>query len=375
MAAPRARAQPQLLFEELFEDEEWEGRGWYDGPNMVTTAEEHIAGSTRSCVWHWARAGDTSPQGRGARARLRPVNEVTLTFHIKHSADWTWTGVPWHPHEFNFVTTEDDDYVGPARTHLTFYVEAVNGVPRVAIQDGANIDEARAGEDLTGVTEARAVAGCNGDADGHGDGDCYVAGDNHANGKVWEAALVWFADEPGPRHKAAWHQVTAHLRLNSVQDGKGQRDGLLQYWQDGVLLLDHDDVVFRTGQHPDLLIDQFLMLPYYGPGVPHPQTIWVDDLRIWAGPPPSLPTPVPQGDSTWGTVKRPRHRAERRPKRGQGCGRMAEAFVQRARAGARSPTDSASRGDAQKEGDAATARRSRATPARPWAWGSEDSAR
>jgi len=70
------------------------------------------------------------------------------------------------------------------------------------------------------------------------------------------------------------------LDLNSVVDGIGVRDGVLQYWFDGELLMDYDDVVFRTGRHPDMKINQFMMAPYFGPGVPHEQKIWIDELRI-----------------------------------------------------------------------------------------------
>jgi hypothetical protein len=294
-------AAPTLLFEELFEDRNWESRGWYDGPHFEIDAGEHLEAGAHACAWRWERTGDVTPRGGGGRVRLRPVEDVVLDYHIKHSADWTWTGVPWHPHEFHFVTSQDDPYVGPAHTHLTFYVEAVNGVPRVAIQDGMNIDEGRIGADLVGVTEARAVAGCNGDADGYGAGTCYQAGEGHANGKYWEPAGVFFGDQPGDRYKADWHHVTARLRLNSVANGVGQRDGVIQYWFDGELLIDHRDVVFRTGVHPQMKIDQFLMTPYYGPGVPHPQTVWIDDLRIFEG---SEVTGVEGADSTWGLIKR-----------------------------------------------------------------------
>jgi hypothetical protein len=270
----------EVLFEEPFEDTNWDSRGWYDGPHMEVTATEHAAGSSHACAWHWAKTGDVSPVGGGARVHLRPVTAVTLSFDIKHGANWTWTGVDWHPHEFHFVTTEDPEYVGPAYTHLTFYVEVVNGRPRLAIQDGRNIDEQRVGDNLVGVTEKRAVAGGNGDSDGHGDGTCYPNGDVHWNGKCWDADAVYFADEPGPRYKGDWHHVEVTFRLNSVRDGIGQADGVLQYRYDDQLLIDHHDVVFRTGQHPDMQINQFLMTPYYGPGVPHEQTIWVDNLRI-----------------------------------------------------------------------------------------------
>lgn len=236
--------------------------------------------------------------------RLPPVDDVTLSFHIKHSADWEWTGVDWHPHEFHFITSADPPYVGPAYTHLTFYVEVVNGVPRVAIQDGRNIDENRIGENLVEITEERAVAGCNGNSDGNINDDCYRAGEVHRNGKHWEAEKTYFGDEPGPFFKGDWHQVRANFKLNSVVNGVGVGDGVLQYWFDGELIIDHHDVVFRTGQHPEMMIDQFLMAPYFGPGVPHEQRIWIDDLRIFTGTSTEDDATRIEGpDSTWGQIK------------------------------------------------------------------------
>ena len=294
-----------VLFEESFENEDWDSRGWYDGPHMETTSSEHIEGSTRACVWHWSEAGNTGTQGGGARRHLPPLEDVTLEFHMKHSENWTWTGKGYHPHEFHFITSEDWEYVGPARTHLTLYVEVVNGVPRLAIQDGSNIDEEHVEEDLVGVTEERAVAGCNGDSDGHGEADCYRSGEGHANGKFWEPEEVYFGEEPGPRYKGDWHHVRVRFRLNSVQDGVGLRDGVMEYWFDGELIINHRDVVFRTGQHPDMKINQFLMAPYYGPGVPHEQRIWIDDLRILSGVgDQDGDTSIEGPDSTWGQIKK-----------------------------------------------------------------------
>jgi hypothetical protein len=47
-------------------------------------------------------------------------------------------------------------------------------------------------------------------------------------------------------------------------------------------------------------IDQFLMAPYYGPGVPHAQQIWIDDLRIYSG---VEEEPTGSAETTWGQVK------------------------------------------------------------------------
>ena len=288
-----------LLFEELFEDADWETRGWYDGPHMEITSEEHIEGSGHSCVWHWEE-GDVGAREGGGRVRLPPVDEVMLKFHMKHSENWAWTGVNWHPHEFHFITNADHEYVGPAYTHLTFYVEVVNGVPRIAIQDGRNVDEGRIGVDLVDSTEKRAVGGCNGDADGHGVGDCYQAGDVHRNGKFWQPEKVYFGEVAGARYKGDWHSVEVRLRLNSLADGKAAKDGVLQYWFDGELIMDYGDVVFRTGTHPDMKINQFLMAPYFGPGAPRAQRIWIDDLRIFTDDGRSSAV---ESDN-WGSIKR-----------------------------------------------------------------------
>ena len=278
--APDTLAQT-LLVEERFEDQNWAARGWYDSPRMQITDQEHLPESGHACVWHWPKTGAINTEGGSARLHLPPVESVTLDFYLKHSANWQWTGVDWHPHEFNLLTSEDDPFVGPASTHLTFYVEVVNGRPRLAIQDGENIDEKRVGQNLVGVTEARSVAGCNGDADGYGEGNCYQNGTIHANGKYWQADQVYFGPTPGPHYQGDWHHVRARFKLNSIKDGIGVKDGILQYWFDGKKLLDERQVVFRTGQHPHMKIDQLLMGPYYGPGVPHEQWIWIDDLRIY----------------------------------------------------------------------------------------------
>lgn len=290
-----------LLFEEHFEDRNWEARGWYDSPRMEITPAEHIAGSNYACVWDWERTGAINTRDGGARVRLPPVDDITLSFHIKHSENWAWTGVNWHPHEFHFITSADPAFVGPASTHLTMYVEVVNGVPRLAIQDSKNIDLNRIGEELADLTGQRAVAGCNGDSDGHGSGDCYRAGEAYFNGKFWEPGQVYFGDKKGPYYKGDWHHVEARFKLNSIADGVSQRDGVLQYWFDGVLIMDHRDIVMRTEAHPDMRIDQLLMAPYYGPRVPHPQRIWIDDLRIYSKT--AGITPTVAADSSWGAIK------------------------------------------------------------------------
>jgi hypothetical protein len=208
------------------------------------------------------------------------VTNVILSFWIKHSTNWAWPNRGYHPHEFGFLTDADTDFVGPAYTHGTFYVEAIAGRPVMALQDGCNIDESRIGVDLAWVTENRAVVGCNGDSDGYGKGDCYRSGSVHRNGKRWSPPDVWFSDSPGPRYKADWHYVRARFSLNGIVDGIGVKNGVLQYWYDGRIVLDHRDVVFRTGRHPAMKFRQLCVLPYIGDGALADQRIWIDDLRV-----------------------------------------------------------------------------------------------
>ena len=153
--------------------------------------------------------------------------------------------------------------MGPAFTFLTTYTEVVNGIPRLALQDGRNVDTSHVREDITRVTEAQAVAGCNGDADGH--------------------------------------EIRSRFRLNSVGDAVTHHDGVLQMWIDEELIIDVHDAVLRTSQHPNMKFDQFLMVAHYGPGVPHSQSMWIDDVSIWASSPPATSV----SPTSWGQAKQP----------------------------------------------------------------------
>jgi hypothetical protein len=171
-------------------------------------------------------------------------------------------------------------------------VEENNGFPVLAIQDGMNIDQARIGQNLTSVTEQRDVAGCNGDSDGHGNGDCYSSGTVHVNGKAWRPSRAYFDNTPGSAtYKGDWHLVEAFFKLNSVVGGKGINDGVIRYWYDGNLIVDHSNVVLRTGAHPAMKFNQFLVLPYIGDGSPVDQAFWLDDLVVAAVRPPVPPVP------------------------------------------------------------------------------------
>jgi hypothetical protein len=45
--------------------------------------------------------------------------------------------------------------------------------------------------------------------------------------------------------------------------------------------VERTDVVLRSTDFPDMKFNQFLLAPYFGPGLlPHEQTLWIDELTV-----------------------------------------------------------------------------------------------
>jgi hypothetical protein len=272
------------LFQENFEDPGFSSRGWYDSTTLKLSAAEHISGSNSSVEYHFL-LNATTPEisGSGIRRKFVETNTLYVAYYVKHSANWIGSNKPYHPHEFQILTNVDGDYTGPSETHLTVYIEENGGKPVLGLQDALNIDEASIGVNLTSITEQRAVAGCNGysTADGSDPEDCYLARPGkHRNGKMWRTISQYLKDTAGPYYKGDWHLVEAFFQLNSIVNGKGLADGMLQFWFDGVLIINRNNVLFRTGQYPTMKFNQFLIAPYIGDGSPVDQTMWVDDLKV-----------------------------------------------------------------------------------------------
>jgi hypothetical protein len=271
-----------VLFQEPFEDAAFADRGWYDNPAMSTTTAEHIPGSGRALEVHF-NPGATTPTWGGASRHLFTESEsVYLSYWVKYSANWVGSNHIYHPHEFLLLTNEDPAYTGLSFTHLTTYVEQNyqnGGIPMLRMQDGANVDQTRVGVDLTAVTENRGAGGCNGNADGYSTG-CYQASGVYTNEKEWRAGQATFLPDPGPEYKGDWHFVEAYFQLNTIQDGKGAADGIVRYWFDGQLVIEHTNVLLRTGAHPGMRFNQFVLAPYIGDGSPVDQTMWVDNLTV-----------------------------------------------------------------------------------------------
>ncbi len=286
-----------VLFQENFDDTNFSGRGWYDfqgGGGAISTIE-HISGSSASFECHFLQGATGCNGGAPMRHAFTPTSQVYISYWVKHSSNWIGSGTTYHPHLIYLLTNLNSAYSGLAYTYLTAYVEENQGYPVMALQDGQNIDETKVGIDLTNVTENRAVAGCNGTQPNIGQSgiDCYLAGSVHWNGLVWKGPTAYFLD---PNQKTNWHFIEAYIQLNTISNGIGQPNGIIRYWYDKQLVIDHSNVILRTAKNSSMQFNQLVLAPYIGPGSPADQMIWYDSLYVATSAPtgtiavPSPPT-------------------------------------------------------------------------------------
>lgn len=286
-----------LLFAEPFDDANLAARGWYDGPGgTISTTNVSPDGGAGAFECNFAMAGTGCSAGKPARHRITPSDRVYVSMMIRFSPNWVGSGRAYHPHMFHFTTNKDTDFVGPANSRLTLYIEVVQGRPMLALQDSRNVDPTcvlRNNDTFVGCngsfmtypfTENRSVAACNGligDVDGR---DCFSTGTNTwYSARFWDTPQAWFTDTPGPRFKGDWHRLEAYFELNTIQAGRGVADGKLRLRMDGQTVVTSDRVLFRTNEHPDMQFTQFLMLPYIGDGSPTVQQFWIDQLVVGTG--------------------------------------------------------------------------------------------
>jgi hypothetical protein len=237
-----------VLFSESFDDDKLVERHWYDGKAFRIAGGAWAGGG---CIEYEWRDGDSRPSASsGVRRLIEPTDEVWVRFHLKLEKGWGWTGRNYHPHFMHFMTTENSKWHGPASSHLTLYIEPVNGRLRLAATDIQNQDSPH------GLTQGPLKGGY--------------------NGRFYDSAEALFTDDQ-------WHCIEACFKLNTL-DLKNDRpnpDGIVRGWFDGRLVIEHTDVVLRSTDFPAMKFNQFLMTPYFGPGLlPHGQKLWVDELAV-----------------------------------------------------------------------------------------------
>jgi hypothetical protein len=273
-----------ILFQENFEDTNLASRGWYDNTSVLLSTVEHIAGSNSSAQYHFL-AGATSPTSGGSqRHKFTPSNSFYVSYYVKYSANWVGSGVAYHPHEFYTLSTLDGDYDGPSQNYLDVYVEhnyLNGGRPRFEFQDNKSVNYSYGAvpNNLISTTENRSTGGCNGVVESNIYSECFNFGTYWYNDKQLTGPVV-FQPNPGPGYKNDWNFVEAYFQLNTIVNGVGQADGVAQYWFNGTLIIDRHDILYRTGAHPTLQFNQFIIAPYIGVGSPADQSMFIDNLRV-----------------------------------------------------------------------------------------------
>ncbi|MEK6258863.1 MAG: hypothetical protein AABP62_09605 [Planctomycetota bacterium] len=249
IAADPAGKPSAILFRESFDDPQLLKREWYDGDRFTISETQPHAG--KGCLeYAWKASTSTPASSSGIRHLFKATDTVFLRCYIKLSKDWGWTGRAYHPHLMHFMTTENEKFRGPAASHLTVYIEPWNGRLRLAAQDIQNKDQPH------GLTQGPLRGGY--------------------NGQMYDSKEVLFDDD-------GWHCVEAMYQLNSLdlKADKSNADGIVRGWFDGKLVIDRTDVILRSTDFPNMKFNQFLLTPYFGPGLlPHEQTLWIDELAV-----------------------------------------------------------------------------------------------
>jgi hypothetical protein len=243
-----AATRVDVLFSESFDDADLTKRNWYDGTEFRIVADSWAG---QGCIEYEWRSGDSKASGSsGVRYLFEPADEVWLRFYLRLSKGWGWTGRNYHPHLLHFLTTENSKWHGPAASHLTLYVEPVNGKLRLAATDIQNEKAPH------GLTQGPLKGGF--------------------NGTFYDSPEALFTDDQ-------WHCIEACFKLNTLdrQNDRPNRDGIVRGWFDGKLVIEHTNVSLRSTDFPTMKFNQFLMTPYFGPGLlPHAQKLWIDELAV-----------------------------------------------------------------------------------------------
>ncbi len=281
--APPLPKPPSVGFQENFDDANLAARGWYDNTHILIDSTEHMGTAGASAEFHFLQGAKLPTSGGPSRHAFSASDSVYLSYYVKYSANWVGSGHLFHPHEFYFLSSVDGAWDGLSENWMTLYVEhnyQNGGIPRMAMQDNKAINTTYGALpiDLVGVTENRSTGGCNGMAETNMSWECFAFApwynDKRLNGPVV------FQPNVGPGYKGNWNHVEAYFQLNSIVNGIGQADGVMQYWFNGTLILDRHDILFRTGARASLQLNQFVIAPYIGDGSPVGQTMWVDNITV-----------------------------------------------------------------------------------------------
>ncbi|MSN27163.1 MAG: hypothetical protein GJV46_14990 [Geobacter sp.] len=271
--------QGTTLFKESFEDSNFSSRGWYDNTSHGTIV---TGGQSGNCLqWAWAKGATSATNGASMRMKFAPTDSLYLSFYVKFQTGWRGSQQTYHPHMLYFLSNLDSDYSALANNYLDTYIEFLSDVgspyairPQIAIQDNLRVNSSLGTppNNLTATTENRSVASCNTPTSSGATGTCYNSGG-------WYSANTWLASNASVSTND-WHRVEVYFKMNTISGGKGQSDGIMQQWIDGVKVMDNSDVLYRTNQDATKKWAQFVLAPFMGDGAPIAETMWIDELSV-----------------------------------------------------------------------------------------------
>lgn len=280
-------AYAEVLFNEPFENDDFEARGWYDSTGGTIDTGVAAPGSTASFNCHWNNGGTTCSGGTPQRHEFTATQTLAVSFWLKLGAagnTWVGSGATYHPHLFQFLTDADGPFVGPNSALFSALIETHVFTPRLAMADSMAINVTAAtstpgaGANLLASTTAHAVAGCNGSQ--NGSAQCYACPPPdypntgaYCNGTFWDAAAPAFVND-------TWAFVETYFQMNTVTGSTPNADGIMRMWVDGVQVVNITNAYFLSGQNPARAFDKLILAPYMGDGSPKAQDLWIDNLTI-----------------------------------------------------------------------------------------------
>lgn len=289
-----------LLFSESFENNSYAARGWYDNTNQGTIVS---GGQSGNCLqWAWASGASTPTNGGSTRMKFTPSDSLYVSYYVKFQTGWRGSEVTYHPHMIYILSDLDstaNTYSPLANNYLNTYLEFLSDTsspyairPQIAIQDEKRVNTSYGTppNNLSAITENRSVAYCNTPVSTGASGTCY-ADAPYYSANTWTAPAASLSTN-------VWHKVEVYLKMNTIINGKGQSNGIMQEWIDDALVLNHSDVLYRTNQDANKKWAQFVLAPYMAPpsgGSPIAQTMWIDELKVMTAPPTGVPVTTPSG--------------------------------------------------------------------------------
>ena len=288
-----------ILFQENFDNNSLESRGWYDFGGQATVVS---GGQSGNCLqWAWAQ-GASSPTNTGTMRKLfTATDSLYVSFYVKFQSGWRGSQRAYHPHMILIPSNLDSEYTPLANNYLNTYIEFISDVgspytirPQLAIQDEKRVNTSNGTppNNLTAITENRSVAYCNTPVSSGASGTCY-ADNPYYSANTWKAASAAVSTN-------VWHHVEVYFKMNTISGGKGLSNGIMQKWIDGTLVINKSDVLYRTNQDATKKWAQFVLGPYIGDSSPIAQSMWIDELTVGTAAPGNAPPKAPTGFSVKG---------------------------------------------------------------------------